>query len=231
MRRYGCIPDLVGANRGLKLSRSTPTMSASELPEEADLSAALPPRLNQLSEGCCVWHSLTTALRYNWINNGQPDLALSRNQGYYDTRKREGTTSSDAGCQIHNAIDVAMEVGVCREELWPYDVSAWMNAPPATVYPDATRHEGLEKMSVDVDPLAIRTALYIGKPVIIGITVFPSFESEFTASTGEVQMPGSSEHVLSGHSMLIFGHSNAGFLARNWWQAYNPDCSIAVPGR
>ena len=67
MRRYGCIPDLVGANRGLKLSRSTPTMSASQLPEEADLSAAMPPPIStSYPEGCCVWQlSLTTALRYN----------------------------------------------------------------------------------------------------------------------------------------------------------------------
>lgn len=228
--RYGCIPDLVGADRGVKLARTTPTMTASELPEESnDLSLAFPPRMSQYSEGSCVWHSVTTAMRYNWINNGQPDIPLSRNQGYYDTRKREGTTASDAGCQIHNAINVAIEVGVCREELWPYDLTRWMEAPPDSVYADAIKHQGLEKMSVDVDPLAIRTALYIGKPVIIGISVFPSFESDHTATTGLVQMPGSAERVLSAHSMIIFKRSAAGFHARNWWEEYDQDGSVVVP--
>lgn len=229
MRRYGCIPDLVGVARGFKLERSTPTMTASQLPEEADLSAAMPPPMSQYSEGSCVAHGVTAALRYNWINNGQPDLRLSRNQLYYDTRKREGTTASDAGCQIHNAIDVALEIGVCEETLWPYDLTKWQDAPPDSVYADAIRHQGISKMSVGIDPLAVRTALYIGKPVIIGITVFPSFESEFTAATGEVQMPGSAERALSGHCMLVWGRSAAGFLARNWWQEYNADGSILVP--
>lgn len=204
-------------------------MTASQLPEEADLSAALPPRVSQYSEGCCVWHSVTQALRYNWINSGQPDMALSRNYGYFRTRLREGTTASDAGCQIHNAIDVALEEGVCAESLWPYDLTKWMDAPPDSLAADAVKHQGLEKWSIDVDPLAMRTALYVGKPVIIGISVFPSFESELTAATGMVSMPGSAERVLSGHSMLIFGRSAAGFHARNWWEEYNADGSVAVP--
>lgn len=229
MRYYGCIPDLVGANRGRLLSASRPTMSASQLPEESDdLSQWFPPPMSQYSEGCCVGHGITAAMRFNWIVNGLPDLALSRNQLYFDARKKEGTTASDVGCQIHTAINVAQTIGVCAESLWPYDLTKWMDAPPNSVYPDALKHLGIEAQSVDVDPLAIRTALFLGKPVVIGMSVFPSFEGDDVAATGLVPMPSSSEHVLSGHCVDIYQYISTcwnggpGFLFRNWWEEYDP---------
>lgn len=233
MRHYGCIPDLVGADRGRRFSLAAPTLSASQLPEESnDLSLIFKPRISQYSEGCCVAHGITSALRYNWVNDGEPDMLLSRNQLYYDTRKREGTTASDAGCQIHNAIAVAQEVGICQEGLWPYDLTKWMDAPPDSVYSDANKHTSLEPMSVDVDPLAIRTALMIGKVVVLGISVFPSFEDESVTQTGFVPMPGSAERVLSGHCLVAYRRTSTGYRPNgigkpgihcwNWWQEYDP---------
>lgn len=229
MRRYGCIPDLVGAGRAHKFSAARPTLTASQLPEESDdLSPWLPKRMSQYSEGCCVWHGVTAALRYNWIVNGLQDIPLSRNDGYYRTRLREGTTASDAGCQIHNAIDVAMQEGVCAESLWPYDLTRWMEAPPDSVAPDRIKHLGLEKLSVDPEPLAIRTALLLGKPVIIGASIFPSFESDIATATGMIPMPGSTERVLSGHCIDIFRRTSTGWNGRpglhflNWWEEYDP---------
>lgn len=212
---YGYIPDLPG--RGRRFAARAPTLSDSFMPEEFDLSTALPPRLMQYSEGSCCPHSVVTALRYNWINNGLPDVELSRNQLYYDTRKIEGTTASDAGCQISNAVHVAQTIGVAYEGLWPYDLTKWMDAPPPEIYTDAAKHEATELWAVNVDPLAIKTALYTGHPVIIGISVYPSFESDQTATTGFVQMPGSAESVMSGHSMLVWGGYSYGARARNWW--------------
>ncbi len=57
----------------------------------------------------------------------------------------------------------------------------------------------------------------MGHPVIIGISVYPSFEDDETARTGIVRMPGSREKVLSGHSMLVFARAPGWFKARNWW--------------
>lgn len=235
-RHYGCVPDLVGVDRGRKFKLAAPTLSASQLPEESnDLSLIFKPRISQYSEGSCVAHGVTSALRYNLANDDQPDIMLSRNQLYYDTRKREGTTASDAGCQIHNAIAVAQEIGICEEKLWPYDLTKWIIAPPDSVYPDAIKHRSLEPMSVDVDPLAIRTALYVGKPVIVGISVFPSFEDVSVTETGFVPMPGSAERVLSGHCMVIYRRTSTGYMGKpgfhawNWWQEYDGDGNIIVP--
>jgi hypothetical protein len=226
MRAYGCIPDLArGPN---KFSAARPTLTDSFLPDESDITAAAPSRLSQLSEGSCVLHSVTTELRYNWINNGQPDIPLSINQLYYDVRKKEGTVASDVGCQIANAVDVARTVGVCRNELWPYDLTKWMDAPPDSVYADAIKHQGLEPWGVDVDPLAIRTALYLGKGVIIGISVFPSFEDDETAQTGYVKMPGSAERVISGHSMWACKRKPGFIGARNWWEEYDEFGNVTV---
>jgi C1A family cysteine protease len=215
MKRYGCIPDF--ADRAPRFSGRRPTQDTSWLPAETDLSIGLPPRLNQLNEGCCVAHGVTSALRYNWINNNRPDIPLSRNQLYYDCRKREGTIASDAGCQISTAIDVAVEVGVARESLWPYDVTRWSDAPPAKAYADATKHQGIGKWRVDVNPLSMRVALAVGHPVIIGISVYESFESDFVANTGIIPMPKSSEKVVGGHCMLVFARKPGWFGVRNWW--------------
>jgi hypothetical protein len=213
--RYGCIPDL--ARQGPKFAAARQTLTDSFLPDEANLSSAAPPRLNQLSEGSCCLHSVTTELRYNWINNGQPDVPLSINQLYFDVRRREGTINSDVGCQIANAVDVARTIGVCRNELWPYDVSKWADAPPDSVYADAIKHHGMEPWGVEVDPLAIRAALWEGKPVIIGFSVYPSFEDDDVTQTGYVKMPGSAERVMSGHSMWLFARKPGFFGLRNWW--------------
>jgi C1A family cysteine protease len=217
MSRYGCIPSF--ANRVPKLSRSVPTMTLAQLPPSIDLSASLPPVLNQVSLGSCTAHGVTEALRYNMIDNGDPDVPLSRLQMYYDSRAMEGSIASDAGAQIHDVIKVAAK-GVGREDLWPYDLTKWGDQPPAAVYADAIKHEAMEYRGVDVDPLAIKTALFTGRPVIIGITVYESFESDPVTATGIVPMPGN-ENIVGGHCMLCWGYGQKSgyFSVRNSWGA------------
>lgn len=218
MSRYGFIPSIKD-QRDLKFS-ATPAalMPESDLPPSMDLRMSLPPVMNQYSLGSCTAHGVTAALRFNMINSGQPDVPLSRLQMYYDSRAEEGTIASDAGAQIRDVIKVAAR-GVGAESLWPYDLTKWADTPPPAVYADDSNHLAFEYRSVDVSSRAIKTALYTERPVIIGVSIYASFESDAVAQTGIVPMPAAGESVLSGHCLLVWGYGQKPgyFSVRNSW--------------
>jgi C1A family cysteine protease len=47
------------------------------------------------------------------------------------------------------------------------------------------------------------------RPVIIGMDVYESFESDIVAKTGKMPMPSDSEECLGEHSVLIVGYIDA----------------------
>lgn len=228
MSGYGFIRGLKD-QRDLKFS-ATPSglMAENLLPPAVDLRMAMPPVMNQYSLGSCTAHGVTAALRFNLINNGLPDVALSRLQMYYDSRALEGTVASDCGAQIRNVIKVAAR-GVAREDLWSYDLTKWGEAPPPDAYADAPHHQAFEYRSVGVSPREIKTALYTERPVIFGVSIYASFESDEVARTGVVPMPGKNEGLISGHCMVAVGYGQRPgyFTVRNSW---GPDWGDAGDG-
>lgn len=167
----------------------------------------------------CTAHGITEALRFNIIKGNKPDVALSRLQLYFDERKVEGTTRDDAGAEIRDGVKCAATIGVGPETDWPYDITKFKIRPPAQCYTDAKAHEALVYERVAVDLIALKTALASGFPVIIGISVYESFESEEVAKTGIVPMPGEYEEIIGGHCLCCFGYDDAkqAFLVRNSW--------------
>lgn len=184
------------------------------LPASHDLTGAFPPPMNQGPYGTCTAHGVTAALRYNLINRDAPDVELSRAQLYWDSGVLEGDTS-DVGRQIRDVIKAAASKGAAREELWGYDKVG--QEPPAEIYADALRHAALGYARVETDRESINTAIFIGHPVIIGIPVFKSFESEEVAATGRVPMPRAGETEIGGHCMLLGGYDPESDLVLNSW--------------
>ena len=217
MRRYGLkLDDPDDRDHKFKLSWFSPKKYF-PLPDSVDLRPWMPPVMDQGSLGSCTAHGVTAALRYNLINNGRTDYPLSRLQLYYDTRALEGDIPEDNGAQIRNVIKCAAKNGVGRESLWPYDQTKWTQEPPQAVYDDAKHFEALDYRRVDIDSRAIKTALYVGRPVVIGIAIFPSFESNSVAATGVVPLPGWNEKSIGGHCMTIHGYQDDVFTVRNSW--------------
>ena len=63
-------------------------------------------------------------------------------------------------------------------------------------------------------------ALASGYPVVVGFTVYSSFESNSVAKTGVMPYPNiSTERVLGGHAVLIVGYNKNRnvFIVRNSW--------------
>jgi C1A family cysteine protease len=191
-----------------------------KLPPSVDLREHCPPVMNQLELGACTAHAITGVLRYLMLKNNMKDVPLSRLQLYYDERRVEGTINEDAGAEIRDGIKTAQKLGVGDEALWPYNIARFKEKPPAPVYTSALDYQGLSYERVNVSSVAVKTALALGFPVVIGVTLFDSFESKETEKTGIVPMPDlKHEGMVGGHCMYVvgYGQKTGYFTVRNSW--------------
>jgi C1A family cysteine protease len=195
--------------------------AAVRLPAAVDLRPHCPPVMDQGELGSCTAHGITGALRYELKLGGAADVALSRLQLYYDERSSEGTVRQDAGAEIRDGIKCAGKIGVGREALWPYQVAKFRSKPPAKVYADAVQFEALSYERVAVGADAIKAALASGFAVVIGVTLYESFESQAVERGGVVPMPVKGEAVAGGHCMYVVGYGQrpGAFTVRNSWGA------------
>jgi len=75
---------------------------------------------NQGSVGSCQGQSISSVCEWVYIiATGDVNLQLSRAYGYYETQRIDGI-SGDRGSTIDGGRRLAMEYGICREELWTY---------------------------------------------------------------------------------------------------------------
>lgn len=194
---------------------------AIRLPAVVDLRPHCPPVMNQGSLGSCTAHGITGALRYELMRAGSPDVALARLQLYYDERTIEGTIGEDAGAEIRDGIKSAGKLGVAHEKLWPYRVGNFKTKPSDAVYRDAIQFEALSYERVAVDAAHIKAALAAGHPVVIGVSLYDSFESDAVAKTGVVPMPRAHESPVGGHCLYVVGYGQkpGTFTVRNSWAA------------
>lgn len=186
------------------------------LPDVLDLGDWLAPQMFQSAAGTCDIHSCISAARYDLISNDEPDVALSRLQLYYDVRKLMGMLGQDSGAYTHDVVACMRDIGVGREELWPYDLTRLNDVPPPEVYDDAPNHRATDITAIGMDDVAMRIALWRGKPVVIGVNLYKQFESDEAAATGIITMPPAGATPIGGHSMLLFAIGEYQ-LCQNWW--------------
>lgn len=213
-RRHGWKPDLPDF-RDKKFVRTAPA-----LPASIDLRASPfnPPMLDQGQLGSCTAHGGARIFHFDQRKQGLLDYAPSRLQLYYDERADDGTITQDSGAQIRDVIKVIATNGAANEALWPYDITKFTVAPPANAVADALLHKGITYESVDNSAAVnIKNALALGFPVVFGITLYESFESNAVAASGMVPMPGTNESVIGGHCMVIMGYNKYGWIVANSW--------------
>lgn len=220
-RRYGWRPQLPDIRDLLfrpKAEKSSPT---------TDLRPGMPAVYDQGQLGSCTANSIGAAVEYDLMRQGLPTFAPSRLFIYFNERSMEGTVSQDAGAAIRDGVKTINSIGVCPETEWPYDISKFADQPPPQCYSDALRVKSVKYESVNQDLESIKLVLTDGIPVVMGFTVYESFESQAVATTGIVPMPNSSEECLGGHAVLISGANDSNsvfngippqcFLVRNSW--------------
>lgn len=191
------------------------------LPSAVNMISKCPPVYNQFSCGSCTGNAIAAAYQFDLMRQGLQSFEPSRLFIYYNERVVEGTVYRDSGAMIRDGMMSISQNGVCPEELWPYDISKFAIRPSPEAYAAAMQHTTSSYYSVNVELESMKQTLAQGYPIVVGISVFTSFESSAVAKDGIVPMPAPNEACLGGHCILIVGYSDATqrFIVRNSWGA------------
>ena len=190
------------------------------LPSVVDLRPKMPPVFDQGDLGSCTANAIGGAYEYDQIKQGvKGAFCPSRLFIYYNERKIENSVSEDAGAAISDGVICVHTVGVVDEKKWPYDISKFAVQPPKQLYAEAKKHESSQYKRIAQDLNQLKTCLHKGYPVIFGMEVFESFESDEVAKTGVVPMPGANDQSVGGHAILQCGYDDSKqcFIVRNSW--------------
>lgn len=186
-----------------------------------DLRPYCSPIEDQGNLGSCTGNATAGAIELlNKRNGKQTDV--SRLFIYYYERLLEGTVNYDSGAYIRDGIKAGYTYGAPVENLWPYDISKFRNRPSAQAITDGARRKVTLYQRV-ADHAGCLDALSNGYPVIIGFTVYSSFETGtwwMRNGNGIMPYPNTSrESVLGGHAVLIVGYNKTQnyYIVRNSW--------------
>ena len=186
---------------------------------EVDWRSHLAPIRDQGQEGACTGFA-TAASREGALSiHNQTDLSgyLSPAYLYGRTRIAEGTFPADAGATIADEMAILQGYGVCPETDLPY------NQNPAE-QPTAQCDVDAKALAIDAalfvefgNPTNVKQVLSRGMLVVIGFTVYQSFEE--TGADGIVPALRPGESALGGHGVLVCGYSDSKqhWIVRNQW--------------
>lgn len=181
------------------------------------------PISDQKNNGACVTNAVCDALEIVLAHNRDDKVnvpQLSRRWLYWTARSYDGTQHEDDGTYVRTALLQAQMVGVCSEDVCPYDTDLVLEPPPLEAIIRASenkidgyffiRSEGQRRLA-DVD-----AALYTDHPVVFGTDV----GKEFLDFNGPSLIDPPFDRV-GGHAMIIVGVQHVAgkrqYLVRNSW--------------
>ncbi|MHB8125066.1 MAG: C1 family peptidase [Desulfitobacteriaceae bacterium] len=205
-----------------KVFRAIQFKTITVLPKVVDLRSGCSGVVDQGDLGSCTANAIASGLREYWENQTGKLTLLSRLWLYWEERYIEGTVNEDSGATIRDGMKVLYQLGCAPEADWPYDITKFAQTPPEQATTNASQFKITEYHRV-TGLTTLKTALAEGYPVVIGIKVYESFESDKVAKTGIVPLPKRGEQFLGGHAVLAVGYKNTnnkgqGFVTcRNSW--------------
>jgi C1A family cysteine protease len=194
-----------------------PCLSTQSVPDSIDLrtNPNMPAVYDQGNIGSCTANALCAA--YDFVKPGE--FMGSRLFLYYNERVLGNDVSTDAGASLGDGIKCLQTHGLCRENLWPYDISQFATKPPDNCYTEALADKALKVYNVPNTFNEMQATLASGLPFVAGIKVFSSFESASVSKNGIVSMPKPKDKLLGGHAVLVCGYNNKTnqWILRNSW--------------
>jgi C1A family cysteine protease len=199
------------------------------IPALVDLRPQMPPIYYQGGLGSCTANAIGAAVEYVRRKQADPDpYTPARLFIYYNERLLEGTVKQDSGAYIRDGFKAISRWGTVDETLWPYSdnkviagraLPPFMKKPPSSVYKAARKDLAISYEGVPQNRTMIMIALTQGFPVVVGFSVYDSFETPEVARTGIMPMPGAAENLLGGHAVLVVGFdTEKGYwIVRNSW--------------
>jgi len=190
------------------------------IPDQVDLRQYCTTVEDQGQLGSCTANATVGAMEYLYKKRDGQSVDLSRIFSYYNSRRMRGTINQDCGAYISDALASVLAFGVCREDVWPYDINNFANEPSQQAYQEAMMHEAVQYARVEGAHGAI-PALAAGFPVVFG-TRIPERCYKEAQSNGVFPMATDQEITNNqggGHCMLIVGYDKPKqiFIVRNSW--------------
>ena len=185
----------------------------------------MPIPLDQGSLGSCGANAMANALSFVNGKEGLSPFHPSRLALYYECRVfvEHQSPDLDSGVTLADMCRTVRAFHACPEEDWPYDISKFMLPPPKKAMLDALQHAKFEGVSVPQRLSSIKSMLAAGFPIVFGIQVFESFQSQAVAETGFVPLPNTSaEACIGGHALAMMGYDDIkqAFLVLNSWSEH-----------
>lgn len=218
--RYGWKPDLPDA-RDLKATAAFGTLKPVPAGTAKYSLRSLSPEVpwDQGQIGSCTGHGVGFCDMFARQQQGLLVYRPSRLAIYYGGRLLEGDTDQDSGAQIRDVMKSTAKVGVGPETLWPYDTTKFAVQPSPEYLAAAAKGTTTKYASAARNLNTFKQLIYNNFPVVMGFTVYESFESDAVAKSGVMPMPKRGESVLGGHCVVWIGwdDSTQTFETRNSW--------------
>jgi len=181
-------------------------------------------RCDQGRKGACTAFSSLYAYEFILTVTGKIVVYLSRLFQYGNTRNPR-FSSDDSGGSIRDAFKAMNKYGTCLDSLWPYIEEMFATLPPKECFEEALNHQSIRYEKIVTEKKqAIKEALYYSNPVVCGIPVYESFESDEVARTGMVPMPKTcfvgGEKLLGYHAICMLDYDKDGVWCLNSWGKY-----------
>ena len=207
-----------GWRRGLP-SRRFPQLSLTSYPTLSPKKNLVdtgfdPPIWDQGDTNGCTGHGVTRGVAFARAKQGLPYVDLSRIFSYWNARVAEGNTS-DNGAVIGDVVAASQQYGDCPYPDLPTDTGLVTKAPPPKAFMDAVQHKTLSATRVlgstttSLEYHFKHCIDVLGLPVVLGIVIYESFESDEVAQTGIVPMPATNEVQLGGHCVTALAYDDA----------------------
>lgn len=202
--------------------------STGKLPSKVDLrdTGFVSPVLDQGTLGSCTSFGILSLCEYLQNKEGGKFTPMSELFLYYQERVIENSVRRDDGAEIRDGIKAMAKTGCCLGKTWPYVVSKFKTKPPKAAYTEALNHQILSyyRLNTLTD---YKQCLTDGYPIVTGLAIYESFESDQVSETGIVPYPSKREMYLGGHCVAIYGFDNnmsyngltGYFLCKNSWGA------------
>lgn len=185
--------------------------------------------LNQEDLGSCVSNAVALYI-YIATKGG---VIMSRLFHYYCGRLLEEVSQlEDTGLTIRNACKIISKIGVCKENVYPYNTALFAKMPPISAFQQCKMFRQYTYAFLVNPAIDIKTYLNLKKlPVLFGALVYDSFMN--TSSDGKVSIPDTNkEQLLGGHCMLIVGYNDDTQLytiANSWGTSWGDKGFCYIP--
>lgn len=187
------------------------TEDTKHLPSQIDLESVLPSILDQKNLGVCALCATSNLLKYLLMKEKHTVFQPSRLYLYWNTRVsiERSPPNEDTGVAIADVCKALTKYHVCDEDIWPYIIDNFSILPPLEAYKNANLHKQLVYKKVPQNINNIKNVLVSGYPIIFGIQIFNSFETEEVMKTGIVPIPNKkNDSLLGGHAILLVGYND-----------------------